>query len=94
MKRREKWPNASYSKYILPPLRLSTVRFGQLSFYLHQIEMHPVVSQIVHVPDDWKRPGSWREAGRPTVSDPVHHQDENCSEQQQGTDAAVRMGAK
>lgn len=56
--------------------------------------MHPVVSQIVHVPDDWKRPGSWREAGRPTVSDPVHHQDENCSEEQHGTDAPVRMGAK
>lgn len=58
------------------------------------MQMHPVVSQTVHVPHDWKRPGSWREVGRPTVSDPVHRQDENSSEEKQRTDAAVRMGAK
>lgn len=54
--------------------------------------MHPVVIQIVHVPHDRKCPGSWREAGRPTVSDIVCSQDENCSEEQQRADVPVRMG--
>lgn len=81
-------------KKIHPPPFTFTVRFGHLVIYLHKIQMHPVMVQIVHVPYDWKCPRSWREVGWPTVSDKVCSQDENSSEEQQCADAPVCMGRK
>lgn len=70
------------------------MHFGHLVIYLHKIQMHPVMVQIVQVPYDWKCPRSWREVGWPTVSDKVCSQDENSSEEQQCADAPVCMGCK